>query len=215
MPTQQQRDPDTTLVAVFKIIAMPNPAKTLTAGRPIFDDMDVCEIRIPGSRNSGVYPATSISHWDEDPETGEQVPVTYAERFSRQYRQFGHSVGPSGTPLDHAFPYGVTPRRTEGAEHLHRRAAGHDRRAGLKNLGVGSRAEERRGGSISGRQRAAPNVQLQAELENLRARNQLKGTASASRRRRRRGDSPTCRSTSCASTSRLAGSRRWGATGTR
>jgi hypothetical protein len=171
------RDPDASLVAVFKIMAKKNEAKTLGAGRPIYDDEEVCEIRIPGSRNSGVYPAVSISHWMEDIETGEQKPISYAERFSRQYRQFKeHGVQTkSGTPLDHA-PFLTVSRRAElRAQNIYtvEALAAIDGQE-LKNLGVGGRELKNAAAEyINASLQMAPNLQLQAELESLRARNQL------------------------------------------
>jgi hypothetical protein len=106
MPTvYTEKDPDKNIVAIFKQLSVPNQAKSKLAGRPIFDDVDVVELRYPGSRNTGVYPATSFSHWTTDPETGEQVKVSYAERFPRQYRQFLERATQtkSGTPLDYAL----------------------------------------------------------------------------------------------------------------
>jgi len=106
MPTvYNEKDPDKNIVAVFKQLSVHNEAKSKLAGRPQFDDVDVCELRYPGSRNTGIYPATAFSHWSTDPETGEQVKVSYAERFPRQYRQFLErgTQTKSGTPLDYAL----------------------------------------------------------------------------------------------------------------
>jgi hypothetical protein len=108
MPMPQvysERDPDKNVVAVFKQVSVPNQGKSKEQNRPIFDDVDVCEIRYPGSRNTGVYPAEGFSHWATDFETGEQIKVSYAERFPRQYRQFKErSVQTkSGTPLEYAL----------------------------------------------------------------------------------------------------------------
>jgi len=52
----------------------------------------------------GGLPRHVVSHWGIDPQTGEQVKITYAERFSRQYQQFkAHSTQTkSGTPINHA-----------------------------------------------------------------------------------------------------------------
>jgi hypothetical protein len=100
-----ERDPDKNVVAVFKQLSVPNQNKSKLQGRPIFDDMDVVELRYPGSRNTSVHPATGFSHWADDPETGEPVKVSYAERFQRQYRQFLERATQtkSGTPLDYAL----------------------------------------------------------------------------------------------------------------
>src|SRR5215471_8377438 len=95
---------DAALVVVFKNHAVPNEAKSTAAGRLICDDVEVCEIRAPGNRQTvGVYPALSFSNWETDQNTGMQRKVTYAERFSRQYQQFKSRQVQTmhGTPLDY------------------------------------------------------------------------------------------------------------------
>jgi len=96
------RGTDDDLTVIFKNFAVRNPAKTARAGRPIYDDMEVCEIRKPGGRDYSVFPALSMSHRANDAETG-TIVVTYAERFKRQYRQFKElqTQTKSGTPLEH------------------------------------------------------------------------------------------------------------------
>ena len=110
------RDPDAAIIPLFKNFAVRNEAKSAKEGRPIYDDMEVCEVRIAGSRNTGVFPATSISHWRDDPENGGQVAVTYAERFASQYRQFKAQSAQTkaGTPLAHV-PFLTEARRAEQA----------------------------------------------------------------------------------------------------
>jgi hypothetical protein len=99
------RDPDRNIVAVFKQTSLLNEGKSQAAGRPIHDDVDVCELRFPGSRNTVVAPAESFSHWATDITTGLQYKVSYAERFPGQYRQFKERATQtkSGTPLDYAL----------------------------------------------------------------------------------------------------------------
>lgn len=94
---------------------MPNEGASAQAGRPIYDDVEVCELRFAGSKNVFVFPATSMSHWEVDEVTGMgQRIVTYAERFSQQYRQFRareHQTK-AGTPLDY-LPFLTEARRAE------------------------------------------------------------------------------------------------------
>lgn len=171
------RDPDENTVAVFKVLPIENPAKTLAAGRPIFDDIEVCEIRNPGSRNTAVNYATAVSHWIDDPETGQQRTLTYVERFPRQYRQFKeHAVQTkTGTPLDHA-PFLTVSRRAElRAMNIYtvEMLAAIDGQP-LKNIGLGGRELKNQAQEfIEESLKTAPNMQLQAELEQLRARNEL------------------------------------------
>jgi hypothetical protein len=168
-------DPDASVVALFKNHAIKNDFKSLEAGRPIFDDHEVVELRYPGSKNVGVYPALGFSHWGVDPETGEQAPVTYAERFPRQYRQFKMMAAQtkSGTPLSHV-PFLTEARRAEmRALNIYtvEALAGIDG-AELKNLGPGGRELKNQAMVfIDEAKRGAPNLQLIAELEALKARN--------------------------------------------
>lgn len=174
---QPQQDPDANTVAVFKILPMKNEAKSLQAGRPIFDDVECCEIRVGGKRDTYVAQALAVSHWADDPETGEKVTVTYAERFRRQYHQFKEhgTQTKSGTPLDNA-PFLTVSRRAElRALNIYTVEAlavidGQE----LKNLGLGGRELKNQASEfIADSLKAAPNMQLQAELESLRARNAL------------------------------------------
>jgi len=169
------RDPDDAVVAVFKDFAMRNENKSAAAGRPIFDDVEIVELRYPGSKNWSAYPATAFSHWGVDPETGEQVRVSYAERFQRQYRQFkSHSTQTkSGTPLTYAV-FLTEARRSElKAQNIYtvEALAGVDGQE-LKNLGQGGRDMKNAAMAyIEETQRGAVSTQVQAELEALRAKN--------------------------------------------
>jgi hypothetical protein len=171
------RDPDASLVALFKHHAIQNKAKTAKEGRPIFDDMEIVEIRFPGSRSVFPFPAHAVSHWSIDPFTGEQVQVTYAERFARQYRQFKEQTAQtkSGTPLQHA-PFLTEARRAElralNVYTVEQLAAVDGQE--LKNLGQGGRELKNAAQEyIAEAKVAAPNLQMQAELEALRAQNQV------------------------------------------
>jgi len=172
---QQRRDPDDTIVALFRNHAMKNEAKTLTEGRPIYDDMEVVEIRFPGSRSMSVFPATAFSHWQNDPQTGEQTPITYAERFSRQYQQFKsqHAQTKSGTPTAHA-QFLTEARRAElralNIYTVEQLAAVEGPE--LKNLGGGGRDLKNKAVEyIAESKAAAPAAAMAAELDALRARN--------------------------------------------
>ena len=105
---------DKGIVAIFRNHTTPNPGASAQAGRPIFDDVEVCELRFAGSRNVFVFPATSQSHWDDGEDGNGPRPITYAERFARQYQQFRakeHQTK-SGTPLDY-LPFLTEARRAE------------------------------------------------------------------------------------------------------
>jgi hypothetical protein len=168
------RDPDAAAVALFKHYAKPNDIKTREAGRPIFDDVEIVEIRFPGMKDIKVYPATEFSHWDTD-ENGAQVKVTYAERFQRQYQQFKAKAQQtkSGTPLEHARFLTEAKRSELRAQNIYTVEAlslidGQE----LKNLGPGGRELKNQATEyIEEGLKSAPNLQLQAELEALKAKN--------------------------------------------
>jgi hypothetical protein len=169
------KDPDDAVVAIFKDYAVKDEAASAAAGRPIFKDVEIVELRFPGTKNWGAYPATSFSHWGIDPVSGEQVKVSYAERFRRQYQQFkAHSTQTkSGTPLDYA-PFLTEARRSElKAQNIYtvEALAGIDGQP-LKNLGHGGREMKNAAMEyIESTQRGAISTQVQAELDALRAKN--------------------------------------------
>jgi hypothetical protein len=175
MPT---KDPDDLLVVLFRHHANPNEAKSRAAGRLICDDIEVCEIRSPGNRNTvSVHPATEVCKWDTDPETGGQVQITYAERFARQYQQFKAKAAQTktGTPLTHA-PFLTEGRRAElralNVYTVETLAALEGQE--LKNIGVGGRELKNQAVEFIEKSLAsAPNLVLQAELEALRAKNAI------------------------------------------
>ena len=176
MPTSLPHDDK--LAVLFKHHAVKNEAKSKEAGRPIFDDLEVCEVRPPGSRGIYVFPSTSVSHTSGDGMFGtEEVKVTYAERFSRQYRQFKEQQAQTitGTPLAHV-PFLTEARRAElralniyTAEQL-AMIDGQE----LKNLGSGGRDLKNRAMEyIEASKTNAPNLAAMAELEQLKARNAI------------------------------------------
>lgn len=171
------RDPDEDLVALFRYHAFQNPTKSLTEGRPIFDDVEVCEIRKPGSRDIKIFPATAFTRWIDDPLTGEQTKQTYAERFSHQYRQFKARAAQTvtGTPLEFAT-FLTEGRRAElRAQNVYTvEALASIDGTELKNLGPGGREMKNKAiALIEQAKTTAPNQQMLAELEALKARNQI------------------------------------------
>lgn len=176
VPMQMQpRNPDDVLVATFRTLAQKNEARSAAEGRPIYEDVEVVEIRAPGSRNYTPYPATAFSHWHFDPFTGEQTQVTYAERFAHQYQQYKASAQQtkSGTPVDYA-PFLTEGKRAElRAQNIYtvEQLVAIDGQE-LKNLGPGGRDLKNRAEEYLAESKGnAPTTQLAAELEALRARN--------------------------------------------
>jgi len=172
-----QQDPDASVVALFKTIARKNETESIKQNRPVFDDFDVCELRYPGSKNVGVYPATGFSHWIVSPIDGSQQAISYAERFKRQYQQFkSESVQTkSGTPLEYGRFLTEARRAEMRAQNIYTlEALAAIDGAELKNLGVTGRDLKNKAIEyLEEAKTGAPNTQMMAELEALRARNAL------------------------------------------
>lgn len=102
-----------------------NEAKTKEAGRPIFDDVEICEIRLPGSTDL----------------VREVVSDAHRNRFRRQYaafRQGNDQDSASGTPLA-AWPL-MTRAQVEEAKYFGVRtveALAQTPDSGMQKLGAG------------------------------------------------------------------------------
>lgn len=171
------KDPDDSIVAIFKELAVKDEVASLAAGRPVFVDEEIVELHYPGSKNWSAHPATAFSNWATDPSTGEQTKVTYAERFRRQYQQFkAHAVQTKvGTPLQYATFLTEARRAELRAQNIYTvEALAHIDGQELKNLGQGGRDMKNAAMEyIAASQTGAISAQLQAELEALRAKNQV------------------------------------------
>lgn len=102
------------VVARFFKHTEPDPVETKKQGRPIYKEIDVCEIRFPGDRNRvSVFPAHDISTFGVD-EFGNSVPLTYAQRFKEQYHAFinDEAQEQAGTPLSE-LPFLTEAKRRE------------------------------------------------------------------------------------------------------
>lgn len=171
--TNQNDDGDAALVPVFKASSIPNPAKSLLAGRPIHDDLEVVEIRKPGSRDWHVHGAHEQSHAVYDPYSGERSYVTYAERFARQYNQFkAHQAQTkSGTPLTEVNFLTLARIAELKGQNIYTIEAlaaidGNE----LKNLGYAGRDLKNKAQQyITASQKGAPNAIVLAELEASKA----------------------------------------------
>src|SRR5690606_12795694 len=92
---------DAQLVVTFRADKVKNEAKSVEAGRPIYDDIELCEVRTAGDRETvKVFPAHAFHQWAMN-EEGEQEQITYAQRWSEQYRRFKERRAQiqEGTPL--------------------------------------------------------------------------------------------------------------------
>ena len=168
---------DRGIVAVFRNDIIKNEGKSIEAGRPIFDDVELVELRFPGSKNISVFPAMEFSHWDEDEINGGQRAYSYAERFSRQYQQFKshQQQTKAGTPLDY-LPFLTEAKRAElRALNIYTAEAltvidGTE----LKNLGPGGRELKNQAIEfLENSNEMARITKLEAELVAMRARNQV------------------------------------------
>lgn len=161
------------IVATFKIHSLLNPRKTKEQGRPIYDDMEIVEIRTAGDRNSvKVFPANEISHFEELEDGGSGDPITYAMRFQAQYDRFkaGHAQAQSGTPLEEA-PFLTQSKRLElKAVHVHTVEALALLDGGpLKALGIGGRELKNQAQAYLDNAKGSADVtRLAAENEVLR-----------------------------------------------
>lgn len=97
---------DITITPIFKHIQVENIAKSEVAGYAVMEPIEVVEVRFAGQRNfAPVFPADAV--WQRDGNRD----ITYAERWSEQYRAFkqGDPQEATGTPLESLKPHGVTP----------------------------------------------------------------------------------------------------------
>lgn len=163
---------DPLVIPVFKILTNKNEAKSREAGRPIFDDMEVVEVRFAGDRNKiSVFPALAICGEVQD-ENGDTRKITYAERWSAQYQRFKAKAQQiaEGTPVDE-LPFLTQAKRAElkalsiyTAEAL----AALDGQP-LKNLGQGGRDLKNQAQAYLDNASGSANVtKMAAELEELR-----------------------------------------------
>ena len=100
---------DALTVPFFKNLAMMDEVASKEAGRPIYRDLEVVEVRIAGDRNyAPVFPAHSMWQRIDGNE------VTYAERWPDAYARFkaGSEQVAAGTPLSE-LPFLTEAKRQE------------------------------------------------------------------------------------------------------
>lgn len=98
-------DPDAMTVVTFKNVPVFSDSKSTKAGRPIYDDQEICEIKFAANKQTiGAFPAHEQCGWVDDPVTGMRTQQTYAMKYADQYRAFkdGEGQAQSGTPLEQA-----------------------------------------------------------------------------------------------------------------
>ena len=122
-----------------------NEAKTKAEGRPIYDEIEVCELSFPGNKTTvHVAPANDICEWAEtsDEYGMSREEITYAMKYNDVYLKFkaGDVAGMGGTPLEE-LPFLSQGKRLELKAlkvHSAETLAGLDGNA-LKMLGQGGR----------------------------------------------------------------------------
>jgi hypothetical protein len=102
------------MVPRFLVHTVLNEGKSKEAGRPIYDEMEICEIRFAANKQTvAVFPAHEVWKVVETPD-GMREPQTYAMRFPELYRKFkaGEAQAMSGTPLEE-LPFLTAGKRLE------------------------------------------------------------------------------------------------------
>ncbi len=162
---------DNLIVPRFYIHTVKNSTKSAAAGRPIFDEVEVCEIRMAANKQTvAVYPAHEVWKVVDQPD-GSREPTTYAMRFADLYRKFkaNEAQTMSGTPLSE-LPFLSASKRLELkalSVHTAEALAALDGN-NLKMLGMGGREMQQQAkayldnasGSADATKLAAENVSL-------------------------------------------------------
>lgn len=102
------------IVPHFTTLPIKNEGKSAEAGRPIFDDVEIVEVRVSGDNlTKRVFPAHEVCQKIQNRE-GDWQYITYAQRWPEQYRKFkeGRTQTVSGTPLDE-LPFLSAAKRSE------------------------------------------------------------------------------------------------------
>lgn len=174
---------DNTLTVTFRTHQVQNIAKSEAAKERVYDEMIVCDVRMPANRNNiPTFPAHSVSHWIEDPETGEKEAVTYAMRFSKQFQRFLNKQAQvqEGMPLHRVD--GITDQEILELKALSiytaEQLASLDGTA-LKNLGMKGRRLKNLAQAALDKDRKSQDA-LRAEIAELRAKLDAKEDATAS-----------------------------------
>lgn len=160
------------VIPLFKIHTTENKALTKEKGRPIFEDMEVVEVRFAGDRNKvSVFPAHAVCGQVQDDE-GDYRTMTYAERWPEQYKRFKakQTQVAEGTPVDE-LPFLTQAKRSElkalsiyTAEAL----SALDGNA-LKNLGPGGRELKNQAQAYLDRAAGTADVtKMAAQIEDLK-----------------------------------------------
>lgn len=153
----------------FKHVAQPDPHASKVAGRPIFRDMEVVEVRIAGDRNfKPEFPAHSM--WNRI--DGDEI--TYAQRWPTQYERFKQNEEQvaDGTPLSE-LPFLTEAQRMElrGLRVYTAEGLGSIEGKNLQALGIQGREWKTQAQAYLARATgSAETVRLASEVEMLKER---------------------------------------------
>lgn len=173
------------VVARFFIHTTRNEAKSKAAGRPIYDEVECCEVRMAANKQTvHVAPAHEVFKKERNFATGEVTELTYAMAYNEQYKKFkaNETQDQSGTPLSE-LPFLTASKRLElKALNIHTaEALASVDGPPLKMLGMGGRELknqaqaylDKAAGSVDVVKMAAQMAAMQAEID------RLKGAASS------------------------------------
>lgn len=106
------QDNNDLLTVTFRLHSIHNETRSKEKGRPIYDDMEVCDIKFAGdSKKAATFPAHEA---EPNASRKKGVPVTYAEVYNAQYRAFKDGIADvtSGTPIAE-LPFLTEGKRSE------------------------------------------------------------------------------------------------------
>lgn len=162
------QDNDSLVVPFFKNVAQHDEQASKKAGRPIYHDMEIVEVRIAGDRNfAPVFPAHAM--WRRI--DGEEI--TYAQRWSRQYERFKENQIQiaDGTPLSElTFLTEAKRKELQGLKVYTAEALASLDGKNLAALGQGGRVMKNQAEAfLKSASGTAQTVALAAEVADLRA----------------------------------------------
>lgn len=153
----QQTDGRDTAIAFFRDEAIENKSESKKQGRPVFDNVTVVEIIVPGSKDIYCAPA------DE----------SHKQRFPNQWMQYQNKQKqtPDGTPIDELSTATAAERATcRALSVLTIEGLANFSDAALHRLGPGGHALKRKATAfLESREGASYATALQEEVQQLRA----------------------------------------------
>ena len=171
------QDNDSLVVPFFKSMAQHDEQASKAAGRPIYRDMEIVEVRIAGDRNfAPTFPAHAMWRRIDGDE------VTYAQRWPKQFERFkeNQTQVADGTPLSE-LPFLTESKRMElrGLKVYTAEALASLDGKNLQALGQNGRTLKNQAEAyLKKAEGTSQTVALVAEVENLKAQlAQMQGAA--------------------------------------